>query len=513
MKLMQVAGAWLGRLGWRARIYAFAGLLTASTVAVGVVGGIAILYLNASIQEAVGKARERAADAANARLAVVGIDRAQARLVSAQTPEEIRREAVAAIRAASSLDESLQTLERTLAGNEHVAELVHLNQEVTSTRMAIIKAAKSNDSAKAQEAIRAISTKIARIEELSNKIYSDEQEALTKRVKETVDISHRVIFLLGVFVVAGVITATIISVFFSRQLSHSIGQILRTIGSVSASRNSQGDEVALGAHAGHLAAIAGEISSCETRMTGSVRQIKSGAQHVRDATDESDRQLDHAVRHIQQMAEAVNANAESIAHIVRQFEDMNNEMQCAIGTTQGLQRAVGQISAIANTIKEISSQTNLLALNAAIEAARAGDYGRGFAVVAGEVRNLATRTGQATLEIHAIAKGIDSEVGKAVTSLDRSATDARQYGDQLNRVLDISSSTVQYTATTRQLMDSVLKQMAMQRESVQVIQKQLIDVEATTALTQAQSSALREVSQSLSGSAEKLAQLADKVKL
>jgi methyl-accepting chemotaxis protein len=96
--------------------------------------------------------------------------------------------------------------------------------------------------------------------------------------------------------------------------------------------------------------------------------------------------------------------AQVVRDTVEVMKDLAHHMQSAAEGIEALDEQSQVISNIIKTISAIAAQTNLLALNAAIEAARAGEQGRGFAVVADEVRQLASRTTQATAEIESVVQ-------------------------------------------------------------------------------------------------------------
>jgi len=115
-----------------------------------------------------------------------------------------------------------------------------------------------------------------------------------------------------------------------------------------------------------------------------------------------------------------------VTQAVNVMRDLAKHMQTASEGIEALNEQSLVIGTIVKTISGIAEQTNLLALNAAIEAARAGEQGRGFAVVADEVRQLASRTSQATDEIVGVVRQNQDMARNAVALMTEGKFQAEQ---------------------------------------------------------------------------------------
>ncbi|QVW22487.1 PAS domain-containing methyl-accepting chemotaxis protein [Pseudomonas hormoni] len=128
----------------------------------------------------------------------------------------------------------------------------------------------------------------------------------------------------------------------------------------------------------------------------------------------------------QQTDQSAQRGTAVVTQAVNVMRDLAKHMQTAGEGIEALNEQSLVIGTIVKTISGIAEQTNLLALNAAIEAARAGEQGRGFAVVADEVRQLASRTSQATDEIVLVVRQNQDMARNAVSLM----TDGKLQAEQ-----------------------------------------------------------------------------------
>jgi len=176
-------------------------------------------------------------------------------------------------------------------------------------------------------------------------------------------------------------------------------------------------------------------------VTGLVRQQQAESEAAKLAYNIS-QQTDESARH----------GAKVIRETVDVVRGIADELSRAAEGITAVSQQSEMISSIVQVIRGIAEQTNLLALNAAIEAARAGEQGRGFAVVADEVRNLAARTSQATVEIVEVVKRNHELAQVSVDSMQASRHKVDQGVNLVNQAGDVIEE-IQNGA--RQVVDAV----------------------------------------------------------
>ena len=268
-----------------------------------------------------------------------------------------------------------------------------------------------------------------------------------------------------------------------------------------------------------LRSLVSQVQSTVSRVAETTSRVEQTSTELLAASTEQLREIRDTGESVLQMAGRINdvsAQAQQTASVARQSLRAAETGRTAVNDTIGgmnsirdqiqetskrikrLGESSQEIGEITELISDITEQTNVLALNAAIQAASAGEAGRGFSVVAEEVQRLAERSGDATRQIAAIVRTIQTDTQDAVAAMERSTqgvVEGARLSDAAGTALaDIDRVTHELSDLIARISDEALREAASANVVAANIQHIFAVTEQTSEGTRSTAQMVRELS-------------------
>ena len=212
-----------------------------------------------------------------------------------------------------------------------------------------------------------------------------------------------------------------------------------------------------------------ETTNAVTNMTRSILQVSSNASQASQVAQRS--------------IQAATVGSQAVQNTIAGMNGIREQIQETSKRIKRLGESSQEIGEIVELISDITEQTNILALNAAIQAASAGEAGRGFTVVAEEVQRLAERSSEATKQIGAIVKTIQTDTNSAVAAMEKS-TEGVVEGARLSDAAGKALTEIETVSNSlARLIQSISTATAAQTEEASTVTKNMQQIQEITSQT------------------------------
>ncbi|MFO1194766.1 MAG: methyl-accepting chemotaxis protein [Rhodoferax sp.] len=268
-----------------------------------------------------------------------------------------------------------------------------------------------------------------------------------------------------------------------------------------------------------LRTLVASVQNTAARVAQTTSEVDNTSTELLAASNEQMNEIQATGKSVLEMAARINqvsSQAQESAMVARQSlnaaESGLTAVQNAIGgmnairdqiqeTSKRIKRlgeSSQEIGEITELISDITEQTNVLALNAAIQAASAGEAGRGFSVVAEEVQRLAERSADATRQITALVRAIQTDTQDAVAAMERSTqgvVEGAKLSDNAGaRLAEIDQVSRQLSELIQQISDATSREANLANAVADSIQNIFAVTEQTSDGTRATAGQVRELS-------------------
>jgi methyl-accepting chemotaxis protein len=248
------------------------------------------------------------------------------------------------------------------------------------------------------------------------KISTQAQQASRINSANTFQLMSQIRRLAFIFGSLTVIILVVLNLTFYRYVSHTLHQILVTLG------------VQVETLQQNSLKISQAVSSMSEVCSDQNRFIEKSSSAVTEITSMAEHTFQHA-----NILSSLSAENESSAHegkadvnkMVNAMDDISTvskeflqHVNGSVGALTEIAQLLGQINDKTQVINEIAFQTKLLSFNASVESARAGEAGKGFSVVASEIGVLAKVSAAAANEINSLIQGSHKKVKSVVENVE-----------------------------------------------------------------------------------------------